>query len=97
MCHISISVSPLGIYLTLDWSAMLSANVIFSSLVSLVILGSIQCQSFSVVDYPNPQYNPEACGRASPSWVCDPSHILGANTGKYIDSEIDIHSKAATT
>ena len=38
-------------------------------------------EKWKLADYPNPQLDPEACGRGHRSWVCDPSGMLTPKEG----------------
>ena len=52
------------------------------ALVVCCVLGSCWAQGgwdsgvWSVYDFPDPILTPAACGRPSPSFVCDPNNIL---------------------
>jgi hypothetical protein len=35
-------------------------------------------------DYPNPQEDPEACGRYKSSYVCDPNKLISKRAGKIV-------------
>jgi hypothetical protein len=46
-------------------------------------------QSWSVFQYPNPQYNFQECGRQNISSVCDPSNIISIQDANAIDNLIN--------
>lgn len=50
------------------------------------ILG--QLDMYTVKNYPDPIDRPQACGRISPSFICDPTNIIPEAAANVIDGEI---------
>lgn len=51
-------------------------------LVCLLAPTFAQRSTYSVKNYPDPIDRYEACGRAGPSFVCDPTGVLPSRSGK---------------
>lgn len=66
----------------MSWTRVIVLTVCWAAVLA-------QNTEFSRSDFPNPQTDPQSCGRQRASWLCDPSGILTNEDATHIEQLID--------